>query len=89
MNSPMRETGTTTSSLIFLGAIWRRAGDRDLRAFHKAATSSASRARRSSTSPGWLAASATAWAAASMQALGPSTSIISRAPVASGKGRSV
>ena len=80
----MRETGTTTSSLIFFGAMWRSAGERALRARHRASTSAASSARRSSTRPSTLAAAATAASASSMQAAGPSTSIIRRAPVPSG-----
>ena len=81
----MRDTGTTTSSLIFLGAMLRRAGDSALRVAHKAVTSSALCAVLNSTRSTPRAAALMASAAASMASAVPSTSIMSMAPACSGK----
>ena len=80
----MRETGTTTSSLIFFGAILRKAGDRALRLRHSRATSSWFTAVSTEIQPGLPAAVAMVSAALSIASALPSTSIINSAPASSG-----
>ena len=85
MRAGRRDTGTATSSLIFLGASVRRAGERALRAAQRSAASSPRVATARSSSPAPFAAAPTALAACSTQSEGPSTSMRSRAAVSCGR----
>jgi len=80
MRSGIRDTGTTTSSLIFFGATVRRAGESALRVRHSRSTW----ASLTSKQPSWRAAAMTASLAASSAAALSSSSIMSRAPASAG-----
>ena len=61
ISSGIRDTGTTTSSLIFFGAALRKAGERALRVFQSRSISSRLAAEWTSSIPSLRAAASTAW----------------------------
>ena len=76
----MRDTGTTTSSLILPGAMERSAGDSARRAAHSRSRAAPSVATSSSSRPSPPAASASACSASGRDSGSPSASTSSIAP---------
>ena len=81
----MRDTGTTTSSLILPGASVRSAGDSALRAAHRRSRDASSAASSSDTSPSPAAARISASTSCGSVSASPSASIISSAPASAGR----
>ena len=80
----IRDTGTTTSSLILPGARFRSAGDSALRAAHSRSRAASSAAGSIARQPSPRAAVANASKACGSVCASPSASIINNAPTSSG-----